>query len=273
MQNPNSETPASGQNTNQTVDIGSLAQKQSENLSNEAKKQAENLANAAKDQVANVGNVMQDQMQNLGKAGVSSLGNMVGQFTQPLSGGGQTVQPRVTKDEKIYGALAYIPFVSMVCIILKPDSAFVRLHSKQGLLISVIFLFVGLLAAIVSIFGIIGQLLSILLGFIPLACLVIGVYSMYLAMTGYWWKIPVLGSVADLIPVEMMAKVSKENITGQVGIAKNDYDNRQETLQKESAEKKPEISPQMPNVGVTGAVSDNVNAQNSGQATVPPTSV
>ena len=67
---------------------------------------------------------------------------------------------------------------------------------------------------------------------------------MYLAMTGYWWKIPVLSVVADLIPVEMMAKISKENITGQVGIAKNDYDNRQDTLQKETSENKADESSQ-----------------------------
>jgi hypothetical protein len=59
---------------------------------------------------------------------------------------------------------------------------------------------------------------------------------MYLTFNGYWWKIPVLSALADLIPIEAIAKTSKENITGQVGIAKTDYDNRQDTLKSEKTE-------------------------------------
>lgn len=291
MQNPNSETPAPGQNSQQpasaappitqTGNAQEVVQQQGEVLAKEAKKQAENLANVSKEQVANMGNAMQgqvqnlgqagvNQMQNLGKSGVAGLGNMVGQFANP-AGGSQTPQPKVTKDEKVYGAIAYIPFISLVCIILKPDSAFVRLHAKQGLLLTIIFLFVGILAAIVSVFGIIGQLLSILLGLIPLGCFVIGIYSMYLAMTGFWWKIPVLSSVADLIPVEMMAKVSKENITGQVGIAKNDYDNRQETLKKESGEVKADVVPPvMQNANTVTSTTTASSVQNTTSNTVQP---
>ncbi len=110
------------------------------------------------------------------------------------------------------------------------------MHAKQALLLAILFFVVGLLAAIVSLFGIIGQLMAFLLGLVPLACIVIGLYSMYLAYMGFWWKIPVLSTVANIIPVEMMAKVSKENVTGQAGVAKEDYDERKDAMEKEKSE-------------------------------------
>lgn len=180
------------------------------------------------------------QMQNLGKAGVDQFGAVVSQFAAPFDTKGAVKQPPVTQDEKIYATIAYIPVVTLLSIIVKPDSAYVRLHAKQGLLLFAIFFFVLIFSAFLSIFGVVGQFLAVILGVVPMGCFVLGVYSMYLAMVGYWWKIPVLASIADLIPIEAIAKVSKENITGQIGVAKNDYDNRQDVLTKEA------VSPEAP---------------------------
>lgn len=176
------------------------------------------------------------QAQQAGKESVEKIGNLVGGVLQPKKDDAN--QPPVNKDEKVYAAISYIPFVALVSIIVKPDSAFVRLHAKQGLLLALIFFFVGILAAIVSLFGIIGQFLAFLLGLVPMAVLFIDIYSMYLSFMGYWWKIPVLGAVADVIPVEWMAKTSKSNLSGQVGVAKEDYDVRQDVLKKEKDEAK-----------------------------------
>ena len=37
---------------------------------------------------------------------------------------------------------------------------------------------------------------------------------MYQAFIGNWWKIPVLGDLAGLIPVEMFTKVTREAVMG-----------------------------------------------------------
>ncbi len=196
--------------------------------------QINDLGKQASEQAQNLGKAGVDQLQNMGQAGVTQLGSAMGKIINPTDQ--KSNQPPVKQDEKVYATIAYIPFVALISIIIKPDSAFVRLHSKQGLLLAILFFFVGMLAAIVSLFGVIGQFMAFVLGLVPLACLIIGAYSMYLAFNGYWWKIPVLSSMADLIPIEMIAKVSKENITGQVGVAKTDYDNRQETLKSVKTE-------------------------------------
>jgi uncharacterized membrane protein len=195
-------------------------------------KTAEQAASVSKEAAQDAVAKGSEQLQQLGTQEVQELGNVVGKVMQPK----MENQPPVNKDEKIYAAISYVPFVALVSIIIKPDSSFVRLHAKQGLLLAIIFFFIGIFAAIVSLFGIIGQLLAFVLGLVPLAALIIAVYSMYLSFMGYWWKIPVLGAVADVIPVEWMAKTSKENITGQAGMAKEDYDIRQDAMSKEKAE-------------------------------------
>lgn len=213
----------------------------------------ENVVSAPSDGTPNnAQNVVQNvptQAQNFTQAGV----NLVEQVVNPAV---DMSQPPVKQEEKIYATIAYVPLMAVLSIIVKPDSAFVRLHSKQGVLLTVMFFLLGFLSIIVSFMGIIGQLLLFLMGIASLGIVLTGIYSMYLTASGYWWKIPVLSAVADLIPIEMIAKVSKENITGQMGEAKNDYDNRQDTLQKESAQNV--VQQQAATVAASGA-----NAQQS----------
>lgn len=229
--------------------VADAAQAQMANVGQQAQAQIQNLGQNATAQMQNLGQAGVSQVQNLGQAGVEKMGNLVGQMMKPT----QENQPAVSKEEKVYATIAYIPFVAFISIIIKPDSAYVRLHAKQGLLLSILFFFIGLLAAVASLFGLIGQLLAFLLGLVPLGCIITAVYSMYLAASGFWWKIPVLSSIADLIPVEWMAKTSKENITGQIGVAKTDYDVRQETLQKEQAENTAPQKTTIPTEGNTAA--------------------
>jgi len=137
------------------------------------------------------------------------------------------LQPVVASDEKIYAMAAYIPFLSFVSLILKPESAFVRLHARQSLFLTLIFLVMLVALGVFSVFGIIGTLLAILIGFLQVGLMVLAVYSMYMALTGIWWKIPILGEISSFIPIELFAKFSKEMIKDQVVQAKSDYDSRQ----------------------------------------------
>lgn len=198
-----------------------------------------------------------EKMQEIGKEGMQKVGNVVQGVLSPK--GPDENQPPVRQDEKNYAAIGYVPFVALISIIVKPDSAYVRMHAKQALLLAILFFFGGILAAIVSLFGIIGQLLAFVLGLVPLASLIIAGYSMYLAYMGFWWKIPVLSTIANIIPVEMMAKVSKENITGQAGVAKEDYDVRQEALTKEKKEASaPEPTVEVKNTTVAPETTETV---------------
>ena len=122
--------------------------------------------------------------------------------------------PSVASDERLWAALSYIPMVALISLMVKPKSSFVHLHGRQGLLLFVIvllwlflsfFLYVILPVEVVIFFW----------SLLQLGLFLVGVYSFYQALIGHWWKIPFLGALAELIPVEFFAKVASEAITGQ----------------------------------------------------------
>ena len=127
-----------------------------------------------------------------------------------------TPQTVVPVDEKVWAAISYVPLMAFISFVIKPSSAYVRLHGRQGVLLSLIFL--------VTIFGYIFALvlpdilawLFLLAGsLVHFGLLIVGVYSIYQALVGNWWKIPVLGDLAEKIPVEKFTKIASEAITGQ----------------------------------------------------------
>jgi len=138
------------------------------------------------------------------------------------------VNVKVEMDEKIIAALSYLLLLAVVALLVKPESAFVRLHARQGLLISVlVFVMFGAMAFL-SLFGFLGELLALLVMFVNFALFIVIAYSMYLALTGVWWKVPLLSVVADKIPVEMFAKITKEAIKDPLVQAKSDFESRNE---------------------------------------------
>lgn len=248
-----------------------------QNLAKNTQAGVENLGQNVQQGVSNVGSNLQSGVNNV----AGNVGDAVGGAASTLKGvadtiGGKPVnQPAVKRDEKLFAALAYIPFVAIISLIMKPDSAFVRMHARQGLMLSLIFFTVGIAAAIVAIVPAVGGFLAMLLALVPAACLFVGIYSLYLSLTGFWWKIPVIGVLSEVIPIELFAKVAKENISGQIGVAREDYQNRQDTLAEEHAEKTISTQAPLPQTGenhtpVAGTDAQNQNAANNGSGAQPP---
>ncbi|MBU0667908.1 hypothetical protein KJ951_00830 [Patescibacteria group bacterium] len=132
-------------------------------------------------------------------------------------------QPKTTSEEKIWALLSYIPFVALVSLVMKPESNYVKLHGRQGLLLFMIFfgsIFVYLVPFIGPVVGII----------IHFAAIIIGIFSMYQAFIGNWWKIPVLGDIAEIIPVEGLTKVARGAMMGE----KVDEEKRKMEMEEEA---------------------------------------
>jgi uncharacterized membrane protein len=123
-------------------------------------------------------------------------------------------QPKVTTEEKLYGGLSYIPLAPIVTLMLKGDSGYVKLHGRQSLVLTGLF-FVCIFFYLLPYLGL------WLAGVIQFAVMVIGIFSMYQAFIGNWWKIPILGEIAELIPVGLFVQITKEAITGQVQPGEN----------------------------------------------------
>lgn len=134
---------------------------------------------------------------------------VLSQAASILTGKPAQPQPHVTSDEKIWGALSYVPMVALLPLLLKPQSDFIKLHGRQGLLIF------GIFFATIFLYIILPPLGAILGGMIQLALFVVGIYSFVQAFMGNWWKIPVLGDIAEKLPIEAFTKATTVAITGQ----------------------------------------------------------
>lgn len=146
-------------------------------------------------------------------------------------------QPATQPEERMWALLAYIPLVSLVSLVMKPDSKFVKLHGQQGLLLVVIF-FVAIFFYIIPFVGPVIMLL------LHLMLMAIGIFSMYQAYIGNWWKIPVIGDIASAIPVDALTKVTRTAVMSE----KVDEEKREEASQQavEKVNKPEERSEQQP---------------------------
>lgn len=153
----------------------------------------------------------QGAQQVMGQAGqvADQASMLMGQAAQLINAKPSQPQPPVTQEEKIWGALSYVPMVALVAFLIKPRSEFVKLHGRQGLLIFIIFFLSIFLYIILPPLG------PLLGGLVQLAMFVIGIFSIYQAILGNWWKTPVLGNIADLLPIDMFTNVATQAITGQ----------------------------------------------------------
>jgi uncharacterized membrane protein len=117
-------------------------------------------------------------------------------------------QPKVNSTEKLWAMVSYIPLVAALALLISGESKYVRLHGRQGLLVFLIF-FVCIFIYLVPFIG------PLLGGLIQFALFILGVFSMYQALIGNWWKIPVLGDIAEMIPIDFFTTITKEVVTGQ----------------------------------------------------------
>lgn len=124
-------------------------------------------------------------------------------------------QPTVSGEEKLWGFISYLPLIGpLLALILKPESDYIKLHGRQGLLIF-IFSFFNIF---IYLFPYIGPFLGIIVHF---GLIILAAFSMYQALIGNWWKIPVFGDIAEMIPTDLFVKVSREAVMGPEKLEKN----------------------------------------------------
>lgn len=98
------------------------------------------------------------------------------------------------EEGKIFAVLGYIGILCFVPLFLKKENKFALFHGKQGL---TLFIF-EVAAAIISMIPFLGCFIGVLaLIIFPILSLM----GMIRAFMGHYWKIPVLGSVAEKITI------------------------------------------------------------------------
>ncbi len=160
--------------------------------------------------------------------------NAQSQNTQPVqpaanqSATPAPVRPAVSSDDRLWGAICYIPMMALLALIVRPESAYVKLHGKQGLLMLGLFFCTVIMYVL---FWPLGPILGMLGQF---ALFVLSIYSAYLAFMGNWWKIPVLGDVAEKLPVNVLTKAATQAITGQQPTSTQDAEQPQSSDKPQS---------------------------------------
>lgn len=96
---------------------------------------------------------------------------------------------QITKDN-IYAILAYLWVLCLIPVLMKKDDPFVKFHARQGLMLFILEVALG----IVGIIPFIGLLISQIGG---LVCLVVSVMGIINVLKGKQWKIPYVGEWAE----------------------------------------------------------------------------
>lgn len=113
--------------------------------------------------------------------------------------------PLPETDEKIIAVIGYLAFFFVVPFIVKPKSKFCMLHAKQSAIM--FFLTIIVLMVLVGIQWL-GSILT-------LALFALYIIALYRSAVGDYWKIPVIGNIAEGIHPEALyikAGISAESL-------------------------------------------------------------
>ena len=112
--------------------------------------------------------------------------------------------PEVDKsieEGKIFAFIGYWGLLFLVPILAKKDNKFAVFHGKQGMVLTIAFIAVIIVFSILTFIPYLGILFMIVQW---LALIVMGVFAiigMIQALTGKYWKMPILGDIAEKIKI------------------------------------------------------------------------
>lgn len=117
------------------------------------------------------------------------------QAEQPQQPTGEATEAPVSdekdiEDNKLIAALSYLGILVLIPLLAKKESKFAQFHAKQGL----VFLGVFILGMFVFWIPLIGWILW-------LAVVVLDIIAIVQALSGKYWKVPVIGDLAKKINI------------------------------------------------------------------------
>lgn len=191
-QNPTTQPAQTVVNNAQNVAQGAVNQ-----VKDVAANAAQQGTQAAVNLAGNAANVAKDAANAAVSEGVKQVSQIdVAKLFKVKEG-----QPAVTSSEKLLGAVCYVPLVAILILLVAGTSDYVKLHGRQGLVLFAVF-FLSVFLLIIPYIG------GLLFGLLQMILFIVGIFSAYQAFIGNWFKIPVFGDLAMLIPVNLFVKIS-----------------------------------------------------------------
>ena len=179
-----------------TQNVTQAAQGAVNEVKDVANQAAQQGVQAATNLAGNAANVAKDAANAAVQQGVKQIAQVdVAKLFKVKEG-----QPPVTSNEKLFGAVCYIPLVAILVLLVAGSSDYVKLHGRQGLILFALF-FVSVFLLIIPYIG------GMFFGLLQMILFVVGIFSAYQAFIGNWFKIPVFGDLAMLIPVNLFVSI------------------------------------------------------------------
>lgn len=101
-----------------------------------------------------------------------------------------------TSDEKVMGAIAYLGILFLVPLLAKKDSKFAMFHAKQGLVLFIVEIILWIVNFVLVI-SVVGLFIAWILWIIWFIILIFALIGLIQALSGKYWKLPVLGGWAE----------------------------------------------------------------------------
>ena len=96
----------------------------------------------------------------------------------------KNIKENDTQDEKIWAFLGYLGPFCVIPLLVKKDNKFIQFHAKQGLVMFIAECFIWI--------PILGWLLAVFI-------FVVWIMALIKVFNGEYWKIPVIGDIAEKI--------------------------------------------------------------------------
>ena len=105
------------------------------------------------------------------------------------------------EEGKIFAFIGYWGLLFLVPILAKKDNKFAVFHGKQGMVLTIAVIAVIIVFSILSFIPYLGILFMIIEWLALIAMGVFAIIGMIQALTGKYWKMPILGDIAEKIKI------------------------------------------------------------------------
>ena len=112
-------------------------------------------------------------------------------------------------EKNIAGMLCYLGgfITGIIFLLIEKDNRFVRYHALQSIILFAVLVIFSIILTVVSMIPVIGFIGWIIGLFLPLVYLILWIYTMVMAYQGKWFKLPMIGNIAE----QQLNKMSQNN--------------------------------------------------------------
>lgn len=100
-------------------------------------------------------------------------------------------------DANVAAALTYLPIIAIVFLVIEKSSRLVKFHAVQSLGLLVAWMVVWFALGVLGMVPVLGWATFLLWPLVAVGMFVVWLIALLKAFKGEWWKLPVIGDIAE----------------------------------------------------------------------------